>query len=618
MVFSKVNFFNFLFKRHYSSGAIIAYDFFISLTLISLYYYNGFDNFKHIDLGTLLIISTCNILYLVLFGAYNSYIRYLNIKETFSIVFVFIISLITSITLSKFQILDLKLTTNDIIIIETVFFSTVIIFRFFIKTLYDTLSIKNTEIVSAFGPINNLENISKSISSNEISVELYITPDEIFKSKFLGKKLVNENSDIESLIEKYGITRIVIDKNYDSDKTQSIYERFKNYKVKFSLSPDKDSLFQKRADLLKNIPLEKLLDRNEISVDIQKIRNSIENKTVLVTGGAGSIGSEIVNQIIKFKLNRLIIIDKSETDLFNLKNKILYNHNEVSYYVDDICDENLIKSIFKKYKPNIIFHAAAYKHVYMMEDNPSSAIKNNVRGTQVILENAIVSNTEKVVIISSDKAVNPSNVMGASKRIAELLSYKYIKKQKNTKIITTRFGNVLGSNGSVIQIFEKQISQGNPITITDKNVTRYFMTIPEACSLVLEASTLGDHGEIFVFDMGKPIKIIEIALKLIRLKGLRPYQDVLIEEIGLRPGEKLYEELLTDKEKLKSSHNKSIYIAEKDIVSDQTLKLIDDLVKMVTYEDFDNILIVKKMKEIVPEFISMNSIYEELDGKNDL
>ncbi len=596
----------------------MAFDFLISITLITLYYLNGFDNFKNINVGTLLTISLYNVLFLLLLGVYNSYIRYLNLIETFYILLGFILSLITSLILSKFQILDLKLTTNDLIIIETVYFSSLIIFRFFIKTLYDTLSIKNVEIVSVFAPIKNLETISKSVSSNEISVELYITPDEISKSKFLGKKLVNENSDIDSLIEKYGITRVIIDKNYDSEKTQNIYEAFKNSKIKFSLSPDKDTLFQKRADLLKNIPLEKLLDRNEISVDIQNIRNSIEYKTVLVTGGAGSIGSEIVNQIIKFKLNRLIIIDKSETDLFNLKNKILSNHNEISYYVDDICDENLIKSIFKKNDPQIVFHAAAYKHVYMMEDNPSSAIKNNVRGTEVILENAILSKAEKVVIISSDKAVNPSNIMGASKRIAELLSYKYIKKQNSTKIITTRFGNVLGSNGSVIQIFEKQISQGNSITITDKNVTRYFMTIPEACSLVLEASTMGGNGEIFVFDMGKPVKIIDIALKLIRLKGLRPYQDVQIEEIGLRPGEKLYEELLTDKEKLKSSHNKSIYIAEKDIVTNQTLKLIDDLIKLVSFENFDNTIVVKKMKEIVPEFISMNSKYEELDEANDL
>jgi|TARA_B100001057_G_scaffold73909_2_gene68318 FlaA1/EpsC-like NDP-sugar epimerase len=618
MSFSKTKFYSFLFKRHYSSGLIMAFDFLISITLITLYYLNGFDNFKNINVGTLLTISLYNVLFLLLLGVYNSYIRYLNLIETFYILLGFILSLITSLILSKFQILDLKLTTNDLIIIETVYFSSLIIFRFFIKTLYDTLSIKNVEIVSVFAPIKNLETISKSVSSNEISVELYITPDEISKSKFLGKKLVNENSDIDSLIEKYGITRVIIDKNYDSEKTQNIYEAFKNSKIKFSLSPDKDTLFQKRADLLKNIPLEKLLDRNEISVDIQNIRNSIEYKTVLVTGGAGSIGSEIVNQIIKFKLNRLIIIDKSETDLFNLKNKILSNHNEISYYVDDICDENLIKSIFKKNDPQIVFHAAAYKHVYMMEDNPSSAIKNNVRGTEVILENAILSKAEKVVIISSDKAVNPSNIMGASKRIAELLSYKYIKKQNSTKIITTRFGNVLGSNGSVIQIFEKQISQGNSITITDKNVTRYFMTIPEACSLVLEASTMGGNGEIFVFDMGKPVKIIDIALKLIRLKGLRPYQDVQIEEIGLRPGEKLYEELLTDKEKLKSSHNKSIYIAEKDIVTNQTLKLIDDLIKLVSFENFDNTIVVKKMKEIVPEFISMNSKYEELDEANDL
>lgn len=285
MFFSKAKFYNFLFKRHYSSGLIITFDFLISITLITLYYINGFDNLKNINAGTLLIISLFNVLFLLLLGVYNSYIRYLNLIETFNILLGFILSLITSLILSKFQILDLKLTTNDLVIIETVYFSYIIIFRFFIKTLHDTLSIKNVEIVSVFAPIKNLENISKSVSSNEISVELYITTDETSKSKFLGKKLVNENSDIESFTEKYGITRLIIDKNYDSEKIQSIYETFKNSNIKFSLSPDKDTLFQKRADLLKNIPLEKLLDRNEISIDVQNIRNSIEYKTVLVTGG---------------------------------------------------------------------------------------------------------------------------------------------------------------------------------------------------------------------------------------------------------------------------------------------------------------------------------------------
>ena len=574
--------FNFLFKRHYSSSLIIVFDILISIVLIYLYYLNGIDNFKQVNYGTLLVMSSINTMTLLIFGNYNSYIRYLNLKEIFSIFSSLITSILINLFLHNYSLIDSGFTTNDIIIIESLFFSSIIIFRFIVKSLFDSLSIKNIETVSVYGSIKNLENISKSLTTNEISIELYITFEKINKSKFYGKKLVYIEDDIEELIEKYGISRIIIDKDCDSESTKRIYERIKNSTIKFSLSPDKQTLFGKKVEFLKNIPLEDLLDRNEIKVDINRISNFLGGKRILVTGGAGSIGSEIVNQIIELKLDKLIIIDKSETDLFNLKNRIIKNKNQISFYVDDVCDDMFLQSIFLKYQPNIVFHAAAYKHVYMMENNPSSAIKNNVIGTDILLKNAIKVNTEKVIIISSDKAVNPSNVMGASKRIAELLSSKYIKNKSNTKIITTRFGNVLGSNGSVIQIFEKQLSQGNPITITDKNVTRYFMTIPEACSLVLEASTMGDNGEIFVFDMGKPVKIIDLALKLIRLKGLVPYKDVQINEIGLRPGEKLYEELLTNKEKLKKSHNKAIYIADKDIVSQKTLSLINELIILLT------------------------------------
>ena len=607
--------FNFLFKRHYSSSLIIVFDILISIVLIYLYYLNGIDNFKQVNYGTLLVMSSINTMTLLIFGNYNSYIRYLNLKEIFSIFSSLITSILINLFLHNYSLIDSSFTTNDIIIIESLFFSSIIIFRFIVKSLFDSLSIKNIETVSVYGSIKNLENISKSLTTNEISIELYITFEKINKSKFYGKKLVYIEDDIEELIEKYGISRIIIDKDCDSESTKRIYERIKNSTIKFSLSPDKQTLFGKKVEFLKNIPLEDLLDRNEIKVDINRISNFLGGKRILVTGGAGSIGSEIVNQIIELKLDKLIIIDKSETDLFNLKNRIIKNKNQISFYVDDVCDDKFLQSIFLKYQPNIVFHAAAYKHVYMMENNPSSAIKNNVIGTDILLKNAIKVNTEKVIIISSDKAVNPSNVMGASKRIAELLSSKYIKNKSNTKIITTRFGNVLGSNGSVIQIFEKQLSQGNPITITDKNVTRYFMTIPEACSLVLEASTMGDNGEIFVFDMGKPVKIIDLALKLIRLKGLVPYKDVQINEIGLRPGEKLYEELLTNKEKLKKSHNKAIYIADKDIVSQKTLSLINELIILVNEDSLNNNIIVKKMKEIVPEYLSLNSKYENLNGK---
>jgi FlaA1/EpsC-like NDP-sugar epimerase len=354
-------------------------------------------------------------------------------------------------------------------------------------------------------------------------------------------------------------------------------------------------------------------------LDQEPIYKQLKNKTVLISGAAGSIGSEIVRQIIRFDPKIIIILDQSETALHFLKSELIALNSEVKIrtIICDIRDKDTLKDVFRRFEPEVIFHAAAYKHVPMMEENPSQAIFANVLGTKNISDLSLEFGVVNFVFISTDKAVNPSNVMGASKRIAE----KYIQSLAfnfddntvaKTKFITTRFGNVLGSSGSVVPLFTEQIQNGGPITITHPDIIRYFMTIPEACQLVLEAGAMGKGGEIFIFDMGKPVKIIDLAKKMIRLAGLVPEKDIEIKIVGLRPGEKLYEELLNDNSKTVPTHNDKILISE-DTGSDYSSfsNEIDALIAIAKSHDCK--AVVAKMKSIVPEFISMNSEYNDLD-----
>jgi FlaA1/EpsC-like NDP-sugar epimerase len=369
-----------------------------------------------------------------------------------------------------------------------------------------------------------------------------------------------------------------------------------------------------------NFQIQDLLERNSIVLDKKPLFKQLKNKTILITGAAGSIGSEIVRQVIDFSPKKIIILDQAETPLHYLKAEIeaIVSDTKIKTIICDVRNKETLKEVFSKFKPQVVFHAAAYKHVPMMEDNPAQAIFANVLGTKNTADLSIEFGVNNFVFVSTDKAVNPSNVMGASKRIAE----KYIQslffsskaeKTSTTKFITTRFGNVLGSSGSVVPLFTEQIQNGGPITITHPDVIRYFMTIPEACQLVLEAGAMGNGGEIFIFDMGKPVKIIDLATKMIRLAGLVPEKDIKIKIIGLRPGEKLYEELLNDSSKTLPTHNSKIVIAE-DICTDYSSlsKEIDDLIVMAKFSD--KISVVSKMKSIVPDFISMNSEYNQLDA----
>lgn len=361
---------------------------------------------------------------------------------------------------------------------------------------------------------------------------------------------------------------------------------------------------------LRKVELEDLLGRDPITLDLKKIGEGLAGKTILVTGAAGSIGSEIVRQLTKFDHKLLVLVDQAETPCFYLNNELTDKFPDCRYkmIVGDVTNELKMEFVFRKYRPEIVFHAAAYKHVPVMERNPHEAFRVNVGGTKVISDMAIKYKAEKFVMISSDKAVNPTNVMGASKKVCELLVHAQARRAGiKTKFITTRFGNVLGSNGSVIPLFKKQIADGGPVTITDPEITRFFMTIPEACQLVLEAGFMGKGGEIFIFDMGQPIKILDIATRLIQLSGLEPYTDIEIKFTGLRPGEKLYEELFATTEEQMPTYNPKISIAKiSDADYECILPKINDA--LVNIYDKTGPQVVETMQAIVPGYTSKYAI----------
>jgi FlaA1/EpsC-like NDP-sugar epimerase len=428
---------------------------------------------------------------------------------------------------------------------------------------------------------------------------------------------------LPSLMRSIGAEGIIIaDKSLSKEEKIAIIDQCIEFNFKvYTIPTISDWADQKEiSQKVKNIQIEDLLERSPIVLDNESISKQLKGKIILITGGAGSIGSEIVRQVLSFNPRKVIILDQAETPLHHIGLEVENINRGVIIHsiVADIRDRSAIERIFKLYRPEMVYHAAAYKHVPLMERNPSQAILTNVNGTKNLADLACEYGVKNFVMISTDKAVNPSNVMGASKRIAEkyVQSLHFKSKKSNdlfaTKFITTRFGNVLGSSGSVVPLFTKQISVGGPVTITHPDIIRYFMTIPEACQLVLEAGSMGNGGEIYIFDMGKPVKIIDLARKMIKLAGYIPDRDIKIKIVGLRPGEKLYEELLNDTSKTLPTYHEKIMIAQE--IQEEFLDLhsnIDELIGIAAF--FDNDDIVAKMKKIVPEFISMNSTFEVLD-----
>jgi FlaA1/EpsC-like NDP-sugar epimerase len=363
---------------------------------------------------------------------------------------------------------------------------------------------------------------------------------------------------------------------------------------------------------LKKIRIEDLLGRDVIELNNDQLSNEISNSCILVSGAAGSIGSGLVQEIARLVPKKIILLDQAESPLYDLQFELNQHFNGLNYeiVVGDICNLERMKHLFQQNAPDIVFHAAAYKHVPMMELNAAEAVQTNVKGTKILADLSLEAGVKKFIMISTDKAVNPTNVMGASKRIAEMYVQK-LNEQQKTQYITTRFGNVLGSNGSVIPLFQKQIESGGPVTVTDERITRFFMTIPEACQLVLEAASMGKGGEIFVFEMGQSVKIVDLARRMIQLSGLEIGKDIDLTFTGLRPGEKLYEELLANEENTVPTHHQKILIAKTRVENDDQLQHIQTLIQLCT--DQNNVAIVQQMKRIVPEFISNNSEFQKLD-----
>ena len=492
--------------------------------------------------------------------------------------------------------------------------------RILTKKLYEVMSSDSKAMRTLiFGSMEGGVALAKSIRSQRpIKYDLkgFISHDGTFKNHIImGVNVYEVNEKLKDIVKKEGIEAVLVSplriKNFQSNPL--LQDMLLNAGVKIFVASNLQEW--KEGDNMANVQLkevsvEDLLPRDEIKIDMVSVGQELTNKRVLITGAAGSIGSEMVRQVAVYKPEAMMLIDQAETPEHDIRLMIAKDFPEIQAetVVTSICKKDRMERIFASFRPDYVFHAAAYKHVPMMEDNPSEAVQNNIYGTKVIADLSVKYGVKKFVMVSTDKAVNPTNVMGCSKRICEIYT-QALSKVCNTQFVTTRFGNVLGSNGSVIPLFKKQIKEGGPVTVTDPNVIRFFMLIPEACKLVLEAGTKGHGGEIFVFDMGKPVKIVDLAKRMIQLSNAR---DVKIKFTGLRPGEKLFEEVLNEKENTKPSFHEKIRIAEVreydyEVVSRQVEELIE------ISKNYDDMATVKKMKEIVPEYISKNSIYEKLD-----
>ena len=503
--------------------------------------------------------------------------------------------------------------------------------RIFVKTLYDqALSNTKAERALIYGALSGGVGLAKNINTvrpRRFVLKGFISHSEKLKHHTLmGEPVFSTDEDIAKIIKERDIRAVLVAPSRVDDfrNNQALQDIIIGAGAKIYMTTiakemnTEDVNSMQDADMhIHEVSVEELLPRDEIRVDMKSLGEMLTGTTVFITGAAGSIGSEIVRQVAAYKPAHMILIDQAETPMHDVRPMMAKEFPDVQALtiVTSISRKTRMDTLFKRYKPDYVFHAAAYKHVPMMEDNPSEAVLNNIYGTKVIADTAVRYGVKKFVMISTDKAVNPTNVMGCSKRICEIYvqSLDQAIKQKKinapTQFVTTRFGNVLGSNGSVIPLFREQIKRGGPLTVTDERIVRFFMLIPEACKLVLEAGVKGNGGEIFVFDMGQPVKIIDLAKRMIKLSGAK---NVEIEITGLRPGEKLYEEVLNELEGTKPTFHEKIRIAQvREYDYEQVRQAIDDLVELS--KQYDNMATVKKMKEIVPEYKSKNSEYEVLD-----
>ena len=559
------------------------------------------------------------------FHTYSSVIRYSSFVDLMKVAFGNLLNMVLAIGVSQWIYYCHITFFHYFFIRHTITLFTIATLlmwamRILTKKLYEVMSSDSKAMRTLiFGSMGGGVALAKSIRSQrpiKFDLKGFISHDGTFKNHIImGVGVYEANEKLEDVVKKEGIEAVLVSplriKNFQSN--QVLQDMLLNAGVKIFMASNLQE-WKEGDDManvqLKEVSVEDLLPRDEIKIDMESVGQELTNKRVLITGAAGSIGSEMVRQVAVYKPEAMMLIDQAETPEHDIRLMMAKEFPEIQAetVVTSICKEDRMARIFASFRPDYVFHAAAYKHVPMMEDNPSEAVQNNVYGTKVIADLSDKYGVKKFVMVSTDKAVNPTNVMGCSKRICEIY-VQALNKVSDTQFVTTRFGNVLGSNGSVIPLFKEQIKRGGPVTVTDERIVRFFMLIPEACKLVLEAGTKGKGGEIFVFDMGKPVKIVDLARRMIQLSNAK---DVDIKFTGLRPGEKLYEEVLNELEGTKPSFHEKIRIAEvREYDYDAVCKQIDELIELS--KNYDDMATVAKMKEIVPEYKSNNSIYESLD-----
>ena len=565
-----------------------------------------------------LIVFTLSF-YFFIFKTYTGIIRYSSLKDAtriFKAVFFALTSLVVIDTVYYL------LNDEHMYVIMTLFFSSLLIFfslvsfRIFIKVLFKFFTGEEEQTVQDSIAIVGVNSTTIALAeafvndNSQYKLRFFIDKNKYLNNKkVLGIPVIAKTNSIISILRYNKIKHVVLIKNFLDEKEElELLEDCLRYKISV-YNPKLVSGFNTAVNSVKSLKkytIDELMFRESISIENPNVINAFSSKTVLVTGGAGSIGSEIVNQLAKFNPTRIVIVDQAETPLNSIQLTMSAAFPKVPchYELVDVTNKDEVQLVFQKHKPEIVFHAAAYKHVPVLETNFMQAVKVNIFGTNNVLETAIASGTQRFVFISTDKAVNPTNIMGASKRIAEIMvqsRFSTQKEEQKMQVITTRFGNVLGSNGSVVNLFEKQIKEGGPITVTHPEINRFFMTIPEACKLVLEAGTMGSGGEIYIFDMGKPIYIKNLAEKMIRFSGKEPYSDIDIVYTGLRPGEKLYEEVLADTSKTLPTYHPKILIAQDPVFCYE--KVEDFLLKLQSNAFENKQSLIDMFTELVPEFI---------------
>ena len=603
----------------YLSGLIVFYIQHGGLTLA--------QRFWPLTLGLLLCLGVYMVSF-ILFHTFKGVIRYSSFVDLHRVVYSTLAATVGVCLLHQVQV---HAGLTDFILIPR-FDSAFLVFvlstcllcgtRVLVKSLHDTYRGNDTiKRVFVYGSMEGGIALAKSIRA-EVPARFKLCGFVSDKQNtggmwLLGEKVYEDNDNLLDIIKEKQISVILVSPltTEKFTKRTSLIDGLVNAGVKIMMMPPAEE-WDGKSDLshrqLHEVDIEELLPREKIEVDMDAIGNMLRGKRILITGAAGSIGSEMSRQVAKFNPSELVLVDQAETPMHDVRLYMARNHNDLKVWtiVGSITNKEQMERIFSEHKPEYVFHAAAYKHVPMMEDNPAMAVQNNIYGTRVIADLAVKYGTKKFVMISTDKAVNPTNVMGCSKRICEIYCQSLDAHQDTTQFITTRFGNVLGSNGSVIPIFKEQIRKGGPVTVTHPDIIRFFMLIPEACRLVLEAGTMGKGGEIFVFDMGEAVKIVDLAKRMIKLSGAK---DIEIKFSGLREGEKLYEEVLNDAEQTKPTVHPKIKVAA---VREYPYKLaLQNEIELYNLSTtFDDMAIVKKMKEIVPEYKSQHSKYMELDN----